>query len=1136
MSLVTGDSALHFATHLDNSGLQRGVNSAQGILRGFAQNIGKMDIYGGLTFAAVYALRELATTAFQTSKEFESSMHEIQTISVATKNDFIGMSEAIVSVGLDVPQTSDQLAKAFYQIASAGFDGAAGIELLNTSARASVGGITDVQTSADGITTALGAWNLSAEYADSVADKFFKTIKLGKTTFPELANGLSTVANIAAASGVSLDGVLAAVASLTQKGVPTAQAFTQIRSAIVATNEVLGDGWGKTLSLQEAFGKLTEKAGGSQSKLRELVGRVEAVNAVLGLTGTNSLTAASHLEELTNSTGAAAEAFDIMITTAENQSKLLAANVENAMRPLGDFLIATYTDITTFFNEAFKTGDLEKFAKIVAVASAGLITYKTASAVATLSQMDLLRAVVRARKAFAALNLATKANIYVLLATAVVSAASAFVLFTNNVEKAETAQEKLNKVKTESLKNIQEEKSKITQLVKIAGDVNRSTRDRARAIFALNKINKEYLGTITLENIATTEATEAVESYIKILEKKTFAQLAQKKLYEYDEKIYNLRIKQIAAEKKAAERIETDKLPTSYKGGNIAVGIQIGQNIEAKRVETIKNDIVNLRAAKNEYLAVLSELKVSILDTLDDNSDTGTGDTNQPALTYYAKLKLELENARKGLLALSNDTKSIDLAAVAAQNKIIQNIEKQIKEQEQLLGITQATTEEYVVQEQAVQQITDIAEDKVKSAGVQTGHAAQLSKYTFKELKTLKKTLLLRTKIKDTVDSTVKGTAEELENVEKEINKRLAGSLQNVSGFINSISDSLHGLSPQIAEFLNTIGSAIQDVSNIMLSVGRGDWLGAIAGGFHLLTSIFSGDSAREAVQETISNLISEQNRKLQKQLNIVAKLRGTDIYEGIADAGAEIDKQLATIEKGIAQLQSRDMSIFRDMFGLDFNEEITELEDRYQELLDTQNDIYAQLYETVTGTTSDSITDSILQGFADGKLAAEDFAADFESLMKQSLMETFKIQFLQKQFDNFYSAFGEAAESDGMLTVSEIETLRTMFTQNIEQAREGWDAMQNVFSDVFDSAAGADSGQGISGELRASLTEATGTVLSGTLNHIRVLIDNHTQIYAEMRDSLQIISSNSLYLQRLENIEQLLTEQNDNLRGVGLQ
>ena len=36
MSLVTGNKGLHFATSINNSGLQQGVVSAQGILRGFA--------------------------------------------------------------------------------------------------------------------------------------------------------------------------------------------------------------------------------------------------------------------------------------------------------------------------------------------------------------------------------------------------------------------------------------------------------------------------------------------------------------------------------------------------------------------------------------------------------------------------------------------------------------------------------------------------------------------------------------------------------------------------------------------------------------------------------------------------------------------------------------------------------------------------------------------------------------------------------------------------------------------------------------------------------------------------------------------------------------------------------------------
>jgi len=73
-------------------------------------------------------------------------------------------------------------------------------------------------------------------------------------------------------------------------------------------NEVLGDGWTATMSYQEAVAEVAKKAGGSNTKLKEMLGRIEGVNAVLGLTGKNAQTAAEDLDAMNNSFGAANKA------------------------------------------------------------------------------------------------------------------------------------------------------------------------------------------------------------------------------------------------------------------------------------------------------------------------------------------------------------------------------------------------------------------------------------------------------------------------------------------------------------------------------------------------------------------------------------------------------------------------------------------------------------------------------------------------------------------------------------------------------------------------------------------------------------------------------------------------------------
>jgi len=154
----------------------------------------------------------------------------------------------------------------------------------------------------------------------------FTTVRLGKTTLSELAASFSVVAPIANASGISLEQVSAAMATLTKQGTPTAQAATQLRAAMFSANEVLGDGWTKTMTLQQAMQKLSDKVGGSQAALKDLVGRKEAVMGVLQLTGESAAMAASDLDEMTNSLGAADAAFGKMDESMELDKKMQALN------------------------------------------------------------------------------------------------------------------------------------------------------------------------------------------------------------------------------------------------------------------------------------------------------------------------------------------------------------------------------------------------------------------------------------------------------------------------------------------------------------------------------------------------------------------------------------------------------------------------------------------------------------------------------------------------------------------------------------------------------------------------------------------------------------------------------------------
>jgi hypothetical protein len=183
---------------------------------------------------------------------------------------------------------------------------------------------------------------VNASETQSITDKLFQTVAMGKTTFSDLASNLATVAPIAAASAIPLEQILAHVAALTAQGTPTAQAMTQIRASIMGLNKALGDGWSGTMSYQDALKKVWQNAGQSQTKLLDLVGSSEAVQAVLGGVGINADMAAIKLKGMGDSAGAAEAAFEkvqqfrhwpALLETARGAVSKFGEEIDKRVRP-----------------------------------------------------------------------------------------------------------------------------------------------------------------------------------------------------------------------------------------------------------------------------------------------------------------------------------------------------------------------------------------------------------------------------------------------------------------------------------------------------------------------------------------------------------------------------------------------------------------------------------------------------------------------------------------------------------------------------------------------------------------------------------------------------------------------------------
>ncbi|MCO5250125.1 MAG: phage tail tape measure protein [Candidatus Kapabacteria bacterium] len=261
-------------------------------------------------------------------KEFDKQLKNIGTLGVENFEEF---RDVAISIATKVPDTVAGVTEGIYNAISAGainvVDGVAdiagGMEFIEQSSKLAVAGLTDTNAAIKGLAAATNAYGTDVLSAEQAADILFGTVKNGVTTVPELNAALSNVVPIAAAAGVSFDQVGAAIATLTKQGVPTAQATTQIRQAIV---ELMKPGAQLKTVMEEAGVSIESlQKDGLQESMRKLgvamddmgidaantFSSVEAIQFALSQTGDNAKKAASDLLLIGASAGSVEQAFAI---------------------------------------------------------------------------------------------------------------------------------------------------------------------------------------------------------------------------------------------------------------------------------------------------------------------------------------------------------------------------------------------------------------------------------------------------------------------------------------------------------------------------------------------------------------------------------------------------------------------------------------------------------------------------------------------------------------------------------------------------------------------------------------------------------------------------------------------------------
>ena len=173
--------------------------------------------------------------AIKAFSDFEQQIAKVATmLTKQTRHYLPAFGRAIKNLAVKFGESTATISEGLYQILSASVHPVRAIKVLRQSMKAAKAGFTDTATAAKLLTSVLNAYGYAAKDVGKVSDILFSIQKRGQTSFVEFGDTLGRVTGMAAALGVPLEEVAAALATLTRSGISTGESITALRSALVS--------------------------------------------------------------------------------------------------------------------------------------------------------------------------------------------------------------------------------------------------------------------------------------------------------------------------------------------------------------------------------------------------------------------------------------------------------------------------------------------------------------------------------------------------------------------------------------------------------------------------------------------------------------------------------------------------------------------------------------------------------------------------------------------------------------------------------------------------------------------------------------------------------------------------------------
>jgi hypothetical protein len=294
----------------------------------------------------------------------------------------------------------------------------------------------------------------------------------------------------------------------------------------------------------------------------------------------------------------------------------------------------------------------------------------------------------------------------------ITAAGTALYFYSGAMTAAQKAQVMLSDLNVEAKKRIVEEKLAIEDLLATARNRNIAEDIRRQAVGEMHKLAPKTLGNLKLENIYTKEATDAINVYIKSLEKKAFMQAASEKLIEIEKQLIDVTTgngADVSFWQKTGNAMLSFGNAVTFSNRNVASAIE-NQTEKQKDLLLQKEKLVSITRKQKEE---------------DAKSGDGGGGSADVILDLVRAKELEMELAEK----MPRSTE----AEITARNKSIESIQKEIDRLNQL-GTTKGKKDNDKEESSAEKKAKEELKKKIDNATAE--HEAKMALIKLNHLET----------------------------------------------------------------------------------------------------------------------------------------------------------------------------------------------------------------------------------------------------------------------------------------------------------------------------------------------------------------------------------------------------------------